>query len=191
MTESELILRVKSGDETAFKELIEIHQDQVFHTALGLLHNRQDAEDITQEVFVKVYESISRFRARAKLSTWIYRITVTTSLNFLRAGKRKKRFGFLLDSFDRLGRKFGREPVDPVHPGIAFEKKERDAVLFGAVDRLPENQRTAFMLHNVEGLSYQEISQVMKNTVSSVESLIHRAKQNLRESLRGYYRSVK
>lgn len=190
MTEEKLISRVQSGDEIAFKELVEVHQSRVFHTALGLLHNYQDAEDITQEVFVKVYESISRFKGKSKFSTWIYRITINISLNFLRARKRKKRFAFLL-SFDDGNDKSAKQPADTLHPGIAFENQERDTILFKAIDRLPENQKTAFMLHNTEDLSYEEISEVMRNTISSVESLIHRAKKNLREYLSDYYQMKK
>jgi len=191
MTEKELLLRVQSGDEMAFKELVEVNQSRVFHTALGLLHNHQDAEDITQEVFIKIYESIAKFKGRSKFSTWIYRITITTCLNFLRAKKRKKRFAFILSPFDNENDKFARQPAGTLHPGIAFENQERDAVLFRAIDRLPENQKTAFMLHNIEELSYEEISEVMHNTISSVESLIHRAKQNLRKYLRDYYQVKK
>ena len=79
------------------------------------------------------------------------------------------------------------EKPDFNHPGIALDNKERAAVLFKAIDRLPENQKIAFTLHKVEGLSYQEISDVMKTSVSSVESLMHRAKNNLKKLLRDHY----
>ncbi|MEN9744795.1 MAG: hypothetical protein RL640_633, partial [Bacteroidota bacterium] len=95
MTEQELIRSLKEGDNLAFKELVETKQSLVFNTVLGLLQNVEDAEDVTQDVFIKVFESIHQFKGESALSTWIYRIAVTTALEFIRRKKRKKRFGFL------------------------------------------------------------------------------------------------
>lgn len=189
MTEEELISKVKSGDETAFKDLVEIHQRLVFNTALGLLQNRDDADDVAQEVFIKVYQCINNFKGKSKFSTWLYRITIAKSLDFLRSKKRKRRFAFLFSLFDHESDKSIRPPANFMPPDIAFEKKERAAVLFKAIDRLPDKQKTAFTLHNIEGLSYKEITEIMHTTLSSVESLIHRAKQNLREYLRHHYQN--
>lgn len=187
LTEDELILKARSGDEAAFKELVETHQDRIFNTAIGFLHNREDAEDIAQEVFMAVHQSIGGFHGTSKLSTWLYRITVTKSLDFLRRKKRKKRFAVILRLGDLQDDKPGYEPADFIHPGITFENQERAAVLFKAIDRLPDHQKTAFTLCHVEGLSYQETSEVMRVSISSVESLLFRARQNLREYLRAYY----
>jgi RNA polymerase sigma factor (sigma-70 family) len=184
-----LVERLKQGDEAAFKTIVETWQDMVFNTALGIVQNGEDAEDILQEVFVQVYHSVSSFKGDSKFSTWLYRITVTKSLDHERRKKRKKRFAFVKSIFGEESQ-VTVHPPDFHHPGVVLDQKENAAALFKAINKLPENQRIAFTLHKVEGLSYQEVSEVMKTTVSSVESLIHRAKNNLKKSLEDYYKTM-
>ena len=162
----------------------------VYNTSLGIVQNPEDAEDVAQEVFVQVYESVGQFKGDSKVSTWIYRIAVTKSLDHLRKKKRKKRFAFLQSLFGVNEEEVRHEP-DFHHPGVALENKENAAVLFQAIDKLPDNQKVAFTLHKVEGLSYQEVAEVMESTVSSVESLMHRAKGNLKKYLTEYYQKMK
>ncbi|MBC7875294.1 MAG: RNA polymerase sigma factor [Ferruginibacter sp.] len=182
MNEIELIQGLRNNDETAFKYLVTTYQDRVFNTALAIVQNAQDAEDVAQEVFIKVYRSIHSFKGESKLSTWLYRIATTGALDLLRNRKSKKRFGFMQRLFGE-----GNEPLYEIpdfnHPGIALDRKENAAKLFKAIAQLPENQKAAFTLHKLEDLSYQEISEVMKTSVPAVESLMHRAKQNLRKIL--------
>ena len=182
MNELELIQQLREGNEQAFKTLVETYQDLVFNTALGIVQNVEDAEDAAQEVFIRVYRSIHSFKGESKLSTWIYRITTSCALDHVRSRKSKKRFAFLQRLFND-----GNEPLHEVpdfyHPGVAMDQKENAAKLFKAIDRLPESQKIAFTLHKLEDLSYQEISEVMRTSVSAVESLMHRAKQNLRKIL--------
>lgn len=181
-----LIEQLKHGDETAFKAIVEKWQDMVYNTALGIVQNAEDAEDISQEVFVQVYQSVHSFKGESKFSTWLYRITIAKALDHERRKKRKKRFAIVKKIFG--------DPADEgllpdfQHPGVTFDKKETAAILFKAIKELPENQRIAFTLHKVEGLSYQEVSDVMKTSVSSVESLMHRAKNNLKKLLENYYK---
>ncbi|MER3498261.1 MAG: RNA polymerase subunit sigma-70 [Chitinophagaceae bacterium] len=182
-----LIEKLKRGDEEAFKQIVESWKDLVYNTAIGFLQNAQDAEDITQEVFLEVFESVKNFKAEAKFTTWLYRITVSKALDHLRRKKRKKRFAFVQSLFGPNNETVVEKP-DFNHPGIKLDNKERAAILFKAIDRLPENQKTAFTLHKIEGLSYQEISEVMNTTVSAIESLIHRARQNLKKWLTDYYK---
>ena len=159
----------------------------VYNTALGIVQNPEDADDITQEVFVQVYHSISSFKGESKLSTWLYRITLSKALDHVKKGKRKKRFAFVQSL---LGAR-EEETVHPVefdHPGIQLEKKERAAELFRAMKELPENQRIAFSLHKLEGLSYREITEIMDTSLFAVESLMGRAKNNLKKYLEKYYR---
>ena len=182
MNEQELILGLRNGEETAFKYLVETYKDRVFNTAIGIVQNAEDAEDVAQEVFIQVYRSIHSFKGESKLSTWLYRIATTRALDLLRSRKSKKRFGF-------MQRLFGddNEPIHEIpdfnHPGVAMDRKENAAKLFKAIAQLPDNQKTAFTLHKLEDLSYQEISEIMETTVPAVESLMHRAKQNLRKLL--------
>ena len=147
----------------------------------------QDAEDVTQEVFIKVYQSIATFRGEVKLSTWLYHIAVSESLDFLRRKKRKKRFGHIR-KFLGLKEAENEIPVVPSsNPHINLENRERVQMLWQAVDSLTENQKIAIILSKYEGFSYKEIADIMGTTVSSVESLIHRGMKNLRKKLYQYY----
>jgi RNA polymerase sigma factor (sigma-70 family) len=186
LDEKLLIENLKRGDEAAFKTIVDAWQQMVYNTALGIVQNAEDAEDVTQEVFVKIFESISSFKGDSRLSTWIYRITVTKALDHLRKKKTKKRFGLIQSIFGNEKQDVAEKP-DFYHPGVMLDNKEKAAVLFKAISLLPENQKTAFTLHKVEGLSYQEVSDVMNTTVPAVESLMHRAKSNLRKWLIKYY----
>jgi RNA polymerase sigma factor (sigma-70 family) len=185
--EREFISALKEGNASAYKELVSQYSGKVFNTSIGILQNAEDAEDITQEVFIEVFKSVHAFKGESKLSTWIYRITVIKALEFLRKKKRKKRFAIVQSLF-------GMESVLPetdmphfYHPGVQLENKERSAILFKAIEQLVDKQKTAFILHKVEGLSYAEVAEIMKTTVPSVESLLFRAKQNLQKLLADYY----
>ncbi len=189
MNDLELIDRLKKGDQQAFRMIVESWKDMVYNTSLGIVQNSEDAEDVTQEVFVQVYESVNQFKGDSKFSTWLYRIAVTKSLDHLRKKKRKKRFAFVQSLFGPNEEEVNHQP-DFQHPGISMENKENAAVLFRAIEKLPDNQKTAFTLHKLEGLSYQEIAEIMETTVSSVESLMHRAKGNLKKFLTDYYQNM-
>ena len=182
LNEFELIQGLRKADETAFKYLVDNYQGRVFNTAIGIVQNAEDAEDVAQEVFIQVYRSIHNFKGESKLSTWLYRIATTRSLDLLRSRKSKKRFGFIQRMFGESNEPMHEIP-DFNHPGVALDRKENAAKLFKAIAQLPENQKTAFTLHKLEDLSYQEISEVMQASVAAVESLMHRAKQNLRKML--------
>ncbi|MCX6280569.1 MAG: RNA polymerase sigma factor [Bacteroidetes bacterium] len=187
MSEELFIERLKQGEQSAYGELLSQYSDKAYNTALGLLQNREDAEDITQEVFTEVFQSVRNFRGQSKLSTWIYRIAVTKSLELIRSRSRSKRTGIILSLFgkDDMIHVPNNEPF--YHPGISLEHKEMSAILFDAIRRLPLNQRTAFTLNKLENLNYAELAEVMNVSIPSVESLLFRAKQKLREFLGNYY----
>lgn len=187
MTEPELISGLIARNEDAFKFLIDSYGDRVHNTILSIIQNNEDAEDLTQEVFVEVYNSIDRFKGESQLYTWIYRIAATKALDLIRKRKAKKRFAFITSIFSNENEEM--EIQDFHHPGIEAENQERAKILFKAMNRLAENQRIAFTLSQIENLSYKEIAEVMKLSVSSVESLIFRAKTNLKKLLRDYYES--
>ncbi len=186
MEEIILLKSLQAGKEKAFELLVENYQVKVYNTILGFVKSPEDAEDLAQEVFIEVFNSVTKFRAEASLSTWIYRIAVNKALEFIRKQKRLKRFAFLTNLFDASAKE-KITTTDFVHPGILMENKERGVILFGAIDKLPENQKVAFTLHKIEGLSYQEIAKVMNISLSAVESLMFRAKKNLRRELSAYY----
>jgi RNA polymerase sigma factor (sigma-70 family) len=185
INETDLIEQLKQGNETAFKTIVEQWKDMVYNTILGIVQNETEAEDLAQDVFIKVFEKISTFKGDSKFSTWLYRIATTTALDHLRSKKRKKRFGFL----QSLGGGNDEKETIPDfhHPGVSLDNKERAAVLFKAIESLPENQKAAYTLHKLEGLSYRDVSEVLNTTVSAVESLMSRANQNLRKELEEYY----
>lgn len=137
--------------------------------------------------FIKVFENIKYFRGDAKLSTWLYRIAVTQSLEFLRKKKRKKRAGVFMNFFGKKEEEWQQSDFN--HPGVAAENKDIAAVLFKAIQQLPEQQQTAFLLQKTENLGQTEIADVMKTSIGAVESLLQRAKSNLIKLLEEYYQN--
>ncbi len=188
--ETQLIELLKQKDRVAFKIIVETWQGMVYNTALGILQNAEDAEDVTQEAFIQVFESVSSFKGESKFSTWAYRITVSKAMDHIRKKKRKKRFAFIQSLYGKNDKPLV-DPPDFFHPGVKMENKENAAILFKAMEQLPLNQKSAFVLNKVEGLSYKEIGEVMKITESAVDALLHRAKANLKKTLKEYYDSLK
>ena len=189
MSEAGIIEKLKEGNEKVFSDLVNTYQKMVINTCYGLLHNFEDAEDVAQDVFIEVFRSASGFRGDSKLSTWIYRIAVNRSLNFLRDHKRRK----LIKSLDNIvesspngaGGSYSEQGSDPQSE---LENTQRSKIMHEAIDTLPKNQRIAFTLNKYEDLSYKEISEIMELSVSSVESLMHRAKKNLQKKLYNCYK---
>jgi RNA polymerase sigma factor (sigma-70 family) len=188
--ETELIKLLKQKDKAAFKIIVETWQGMVYNTALGILQNAEDAEDVTQDAFIQVFESVGSFKGESKFSTWVYRITLSKAMDHIRKKKRKKRFAFIQSLYGKNDKPL-IDPPDFFHPGVSMENKENAAILFKAVEQLPPNQKSAFVLNKVEGLSYNEIGEVMKITESAVDALLHRAKANLKKILKEYYDSLK
>jgi RNA polymerase sigma-70 factor, ECF subfamily len=187
MDEQEIIRRLRSGDQAAFRQVVGEHSSLVMNCAYKFLRNRESAEDITQEVFLEVFESIHSFRGDAQLSTWIYRIAVTKSINLIKRQNRKKRFAWLVPVSDEHNPVDHLPSGDESDPAKSLERKERADRVAGALAKLPDNQKIAYTLSKVEGMKYDEIARVMNTTVPSVESLVHRAKGSLAERLSAYY----
>lgn len=162
--------------------IISEFKDRVFNTSLSMVKDYQDAEDISQEVFLEVYQSMDKFRGDSNLSTWIYKITINKSLEHLRSRNALKRKSEMLSIKEQI---LNIPSFD--HPGVTLENKELANTLMKAIELLPEPQRVAFTLHKIERLSHEEIGMIMDKSKSSIESLIHRAKQNLRTNLKSYY----
>lgn len=189
---NDFINDLKQGKSSAYSKLIDDFQQKVFSTCISFVPNKEDAEDIAQEVFVEVFRSIASFHGKSKLSTWIYRITTNKCLEHIRKKNTKKRFAFLQSIF-------GNEiPLDKSsyftemnHPGIILENKEKSETLFKAIHKLPEAQRVVFTLNKIEGFSYKEISEITEKSVSSIESLLFRAKKNLQKILENFYKNHK
>ena len=183
---NDLIRKLQEGDQMEFTTLMDLYQNMVYNTALGIVQNEEDADDITQEVFEQVYISIGSFKGESKLSTWLYKITISKSLDHIKKKKRKKRFGIVQSLFgDPDVEKYS--PVEFNHPGVQLEQKERAGELFAAINQLPDKQKIAFILHKVEGQSYQEVAEIMNKSLYAVEALMSRAKANLKTLLHNYY----
>ena len=186
MNQPELIVQLQQGDEQAFKKLVDEWQDMVYNTAVSIVQNEDDADDITQDVFVQVYQSVSSFKGDSKFSTWLYRIVISKALDHVKKKKRKKRFAFVQSLFGTAS----EEEIHPEefnHPGVLMENRERAAELFKAMQQVPDNQRIAFTLHKLEAQKHQDIAAIMNISLTAVESLIARAKGNLRKTLNTYY----
>lgn len=188
MNDHELITAIAKGDQKAFKLLVDTYKNRVYNTVLGFVQHIESAEELTQDVFVKIYNSIGDFKNDSKLSTWIYRISVNQALDFVRKTKRKKRLATIFSLFN-TDNEIVHQPVNFDHPGVVLENKERAAVLFKAVNHLPDKQKTAFLLQKTENCSQQKIAEIMQIKEGAVESLLTRARTNLKKLLINYYSS--
>jgi RNA polymerase sigma-70 factor, ECF subfamily len=181
MTEEEIVHHLKSGNQAAFNDLVRLYGPKVVNTCYRFLLNQQDAEDIAQEVFIEVYHSIKSFRQEAKLSTWIYRIAVTKSLDELKKRRRQKRFaamGKILHIDDVTHWLSGGSMPDK---GVQDDEKMGE--ITAALNTLPDNQRVAFTLSKIDGYTNSEIAEIMRTTTIAVESLIKRAKKQVSTAL--------
>lgn len=187
MDEKVLVQQLKRNEPGAFRTVVELYQDRVLNTCYRFLFNREDAEDVAQEVFIEVYRSISSFRQEAKLSTWVYQIAISRSIDLIRKKKRKKRFA-QVKSLLGLEEEGNELPAPGKNgPLEKLEQEERMRILQEAIDTLPENQRIAFTLSKCQGIGNKKIAEIMGVTLSSVESLMHRAKKNLENKLYQYF----
>jgi RNA polymerase sigma-70 factor (ECF subfamily) len=155
----------------------------VYNLALNYVQNVEDAEEITQDVFVSVYQSIHSFQENSSLSTWMYRITINKSLDFLKSKQRKKRFALLTSLFFDNSNDLKHNPPEFNHPGVLLEHKEALGKLFKVINELPNKQKTALILHKIEQKSQAEVAEIMNISPKAVESLIQRAKTNLSKKL--------
>lgn len=190
LEEEEFISELRKKSQSAYGKLIDNYQQKVFATCISFVPNKEDAEDIAQDVFVEVFNSINKFKGNSKLSTWIYKITTNKCLEFIRKNNTKKRFGFLRSitgnniPFDKTS-----YFTEMNHPGVLLENKERSETLFKAINQLPEAQKVVFTLCKVDGKSYEEVSEITEKSISSIESLMFRAKKNLQDLLENFYKN--
>ncbi len=184
MTEQELISGIKAREEKAFKEFVDKYQELVVNVCNSFLHDRDDALDVSQEVFIKVFHSADSFKGDSKISTWLYRIAVNKSLNFLRSKKRKNIFS----SLDLLLEDKQNNPIDSVadngeNAEEKMSKNEDIERMIAVINQLPKKQKTAINLNKFEGLSYKEISEIMNISVTETGVLINRAKSKIQKQM--------
>jgi RNA polymerase sigma-70 factor (ECF subfamily) len=175
---------IKEEAQLSFTEIVDLYQVKVRGICIGFLKNREEAEDVSQEVFIEIYRSLKNFKGECALSTWIFRIATSKSIDQIRKKNRKKRFAL----FNR-----NIEPDETEYQnGTEYdaERNERINALYKTMAMLPENQKIALTLSKIEGFSYKEISQIMKTTPKAVESLISRGKENMRKKLEYHYNEL-
>ena len=166
---------VAEGDEQAFEQLVQKYQQAMFNTIYRYIGNQDDVQDLAQEIFIKVWRNAAKFKGKSKFSTWLYRIVVNHCINYRRKNKRR------YISLDELTEK-GKIPESfKVEPD--WEQRRKVELVRKAVGELPERQRMALVLAQFEDKSYKEIAEIMKVSLSSVESLIFRARSALRVKL--------
>jgi len=181
MDDAKLMLRVKEGDEEAFRQIVKQYQKTILDLCFRYVGNPEDAEEVTQDVFINLHKAAGSYEPKAKLSTYLYRIAVNLSLNRIRDRKWKR---FVPLEFLRRGEENRPVSSEIREPDSLLEQKEKQQAVRNAIDSLPTNQRTAVILKRFQGLSYEEIAEVMNCSVSAVEARLHRAKQALQKKLR-------
>jgi len=187
MTDQQIVEQILTQNhQKAFEELVNRYQPLVVKTCRGFVNSYADAEDLAQEVFIEVFQSLDSFRNESKLSTWLYRIAVNKSLNFVRKNKRASVMQSIENFFTGKGN--GAEALQiednsSQTPEKNMIAKENRQILKSAINNLPDNQRIAFILSKYQDLSNKEIAEVMNVSLSSVESLLFRAKTNLQKQL--------
>lgn len=187
MDENILLDKIIAKDEKAFQFFVEKYHQMVLNICNNILNNYDDALDVSQEVFIKIYESIENFRGESKVTTWLYRISINKSLNYLRSKKKQKWFSSLDVIFGNESR--NSEPEDnEMNPAENIELEENKKALYFALRKLPEKQNIAVTLNNFEDLSYKEISDIMEISVTEVGVLINRGKKKLKKLIIDYYK---
>ena len=181
MEDEKLMAGTAQGDPYAFELLVKRHQSRMLNLIYRFIGNRTQARDLSQEVFVRVWQAAPRYKPQAKFTTWIYRLTANLCLNELKSSNRKKLFFW--GSPDEVSRIWNEESdVSPSAENLLLAE-ERSRQISLALQNLPENQRMALILKRYDNLSYHEIAKIMDCSVSAVESLLVRAKRNLQEKL--------
>jgi len=183
--EADLISRCRKGDQDAFKEIFDRYHKRVYRIAYGMVRQKEDARDIVQEVFTKLFRSIQDFRGKSKFYTYLYRMAVNTTIDHTR--KMGKFSAFSLDeegAFEPSG-----EPEQ--RPDRIFLRKELEGKLNLALEKLPPDQRMALVLREVEGLSYQEMAEAMGCSIGTVMSRLHYARRRVQTLLKDYLKEGK
>jgi RNA polymerase sigma-70 factor, ECF subfamily len=180
----DLMARIAEGDQDAFEILVNRHQAPVLNLVYRFIGDKTQAKDLAQEVFLRVWQAARSYKPEAKFTTWIYRITTNLCFNELKSAHHKKWFQFFRSDANDEARMEENIPDSLPSPEDLLLAKERSRQITNALQSLPESQRMALILKRYDGLSYQEIAQVLGCSVPAVESLLVRAKRSLQERLK-------
>lgn len=188
MDDASLVKAIQNGDIAAFDSLVLRHKDRVYGICHWMLGEEEDANDAAQDVFIKVYKGIERFRFDASFSTWLYRITVNTCKNKIRSleYRIKKKFRRIKPSNGvAAANPVGGSAGQSVSPLGQLEKKERTRLIHQAIDTLPEEKKSLIILRDIEGFSYDEIAAITGVALGTVKSRLARARGDLKKKLGG------
>jgi RNA polymerase sigma-70 factor (ECF subfamily) len=178
-----LLHKAKAGDIEAFEELIDAYQKKVFNLAFRIIGNYDDAADLAQETFVRIFKAISKFKEESSFSTWIYRITTNVCLDEIRKRKNKKILSLDEDIHMDDGDMKRQVESDEIGPEQNAEREEVRRIVNDAINMLPEDQRVVITLRDIDGMSYEEISETLKCPGGTVKSRINRARVALKNIL--------
>ena len=174
MKDADLVRLCQNGDMAAFEQLFYRYQERVYSTAYRMMADQEDAQDLTQEIFLKAYQRISKFNFRAAFSTWLYRLAINLCIDELR--KRKK-------SADTMPLEEAVSQADTNTPEDHVISRDREKQVWDAINSLKEKERAIIILRDIEGLSYKEIAEVFKCSLGRVKSRLHEARQKLKAIL--------
>ncbi len=177
----ELVQSFQAGDETSFNHLVRRYQEKVYWVARRFVSNHDAADDITQEVFFKAYESLKEFRGDSSVYTWLYRITVNIALNSLRRQKVRE--------FFRIDEMFDIEDTATESPEELIERQEERQLIEQAIARLPEKQKAVFVLRYYEELPYEEIAKILKTSVGGLKANYFHAVKKIQEYVQRAHRT--
>lgn len=177
---------LRTRQTTAIRAFVNIYSPKVFNLCISYVQNKEEAEELVQDTLMAALDGLDKFKGQSKMDTWLYRIAVNKSLDYLKYKKRKKRSGFIVSIFGQKDEP-SFEPIDFQHPGIRLESKEQMHALWAAINNLPERQKTALILAKIENRPQKEVAAIMEIQLKAVESLLQRAKTNLRKQLSDLY----
>ena len=184
-SDNELMLAFKNGDEDAFNELFERHLKGVLNLLFRYIQDRLAAEDLSQEVFLRLYRYREKYEVKAKFTTFLYTITTNLALNYIRDNKKRKMAMFSALSVNDTSTELSMQIPNPKaqDPSYGLEQEEMQNAVLDAINKLPDNQKMAIHLSKYADMSHEEISEIMKMSPSAIKSLLSRARDNLRKLL--------
>ncbi len=179
--ETKIIESILCGDTEMYRHLVERYHERIFILVRGFVHQREDAEDVTQETFLQAFVSLGSFNGRSEFSTWLYRIGINRAYSFLRKRNRKSISELYTEKVNAITDFLQGSKNE--NPQTILSGKQTEEIIYREIDNLPENQRTALVLSRLDQLSQKEIAEIMSLSVQAVDSLIQRAKRQLKTKL--------
>jgi RNA polymerase sigma-70 factor (ECF subfamily) len=184
--DAELVLAIREGDPSAYRGLVERYQGRVYSLICGMVRDREEARDLTQDAFIKAYKNLHRFRLESSFYTWLYRIAMNVAIDHLRKMKKRKHEAFDENVAARDSDGLLSAAHDRTNPGKALDRKELHDQIYDALDLLSPDHRQVVLLREVEGLTYQEISDTMGIPEGTVMSRLFYARRKLRDALKDH-----